>query len=173
MEKFMPDIYQKSIYTIDYDKLYQSGIRFLLYDLDNTIACVKVKKITPKLKKLFNELQKKGFKVIIFSNAFKKRIKPFSDGLNIEYNSRSSKPKSKNFNKILKKYGYKNYQTAIIGDQLLTDVKGGNKVGITTILINPLSSKELIFTKINRFFENRIFDKMSKQGLLIKGRYYE
>ena len=153
MEKFMPDIYQKSIYTIDYDKLYQSGIRFLLYDLDNTIACVKVKKITPKLKKLFNELQKKGFKVIIFSNAFKKRIKPFSDGLNIEYNSRSGKPRSKNFIKIMKKYNFENYQTALIGDQLLTDVKGGNKVGITTILINPISSKELIFTKINRIFE--------------------
>lgn len=173
MEKFMPDMYQKSIHTINYDKLYESGIRFLLFDLDNTIACIEVKKPNQKLKKLFNNLQKKGFKIIIFSNAFKNRIKPFAEELKVEYNSRSGKPKSRGFIKIMKKYNFEPYQTALIGDQLLTDVKGGNKVGITTILINPISSKEFIFTKVNRIFERRIFAKMSKQNLFIQGRYYE
>ena len=37
MEKYVPDIYQKSVYDIDYSKLKSRGIKCLLFDLDNTI----------------------------------------------------------------------------------------------------------------------------------------
>ena len=62
---------------------------------------------------------------------------------------------------------------AIIGDQLLTDVLGGNKIGITTILVNPLSDKDSIFTIFNRSKEKRIMKKLKKEDLFVKGRYYE
>ena len=68
IEKFMPDIYQKSIYYINYDKLYKKGIRCLLFDLDNTITPSHSTKPTKRLKKLFDDLKDKGFKIIIVSN---------------------------------------------------------------------------------------------------------
>ena len=61
VEKFIPDIYQKSIYYINYDKLYKKGIRCLLFDLDNTIVPSHTNKPTKRLKKLFDELKDKGF----------------------------------------------------------------------------------------------------------------
>ena len=50
MEKYIPDIYQKSIYTINYDVLLLRGIKCLLFDLDNTIAPVNIKSPSKKLK---------------------------------------------------------------------------------------------------------------------------
>ena len=73
----------------------------------------------------------------------------------------------------MKKYELKDSELAIIGDQFLTDIIGGNKVGITTILVNPIGLKDFFFTKINRIREKRIMDKLGKNLLFVKGRYYD
>ena len=70
-DKFVPDIYQKSIYTIDYEKLKKSKIKCLIFDLENTIAPNNLKKPNKKLKDLFEELKDMGFKIIIVSNEIK------------------------------------------------------------------------------------------------------
>ena len=82
-DKFVPDIYEKSIYTIDYKKLKKRGIKCLIFDLDNTIAPTNLKKPNKKIKDLFEELKDMKFKIIIMSNEIKKRIEPFKDILGI------------------------------------------------------------------------------------------
>ena len=84
MDKFLPDIYQKSIYTINYDKLKSMGIKCILFDLDNTLAPDKVKSPSQKLIDFINELKEKKFKIIIFSNSHKQRIRPFKEGLMVD-----------------------------------------------------------------------------------------
>jgi len=79
----------------------------------------------------------------------------------------------KKFLQILNEFGYQINEVAIIGDQMLTDVVGGNKIGITTILVNPISKKDLFFTKFNRLIEKRIMKKLRNKDLFVKGRYYE
>ena len=73
MNYFYPDAYQKSIYTINYDKLKENGIKCLLFDLDNTCVPYIDRTPTKKLKNLFDKLSEQGFKVIIFSNSPKER----------------------------------------------------------------------------------------------------
>ena len=65
------------------------------------------------------------------------------------------------------------YIKAFIGDELYRDIYGGNKVGIKTILVNPISKKDSIRTKMYRIFEKKIIKKLNKRGILIKGKYYE
>jgi uncharacterized protein len=173
MEKYIPDIYQKSIYTIDYNKLWLRGIKCLLFDLDNTLVPSSIGEPTKKNIELFNELKELGFKVIIFSNAHKKRIKPFKDALEVDCCANAIKPFKKNFLKVLDEYNYNLNEVAIIGDQILTDVLGGNKVGITTVLINPISKKDTIMTKFNRFVERLIMKLLRKRNLFSKGKYYD
>jgi HAD superfamily phosphatase (TIGR01668 family) len=173
MERYIPTLYQKTIYNIDYDKLNNRGIKCLLFDLDNTIASSKVKKPSTKLKKLFNNLQKQGFKLYIFSNAFSKRVKRFTNELNCDGISFAFKPRQKNFEKVMNDNKYLECEVAIIGDQMLTDIAGGNTAGITTILVNPLSKQECIFTKMNRIRENKIMKKLRDKDLFTKGKYYE
>lgn len=173
MEKYIPDIYQKSIYTINYDNLMLRGIKCLLFDLDNTIASITIKNPNKKMKELFDELKIKGFKVIIFSNSPKGRVKPFKEGLDVDSCPNARKPFKKKFLKVFEEFNVDVTEVAIIGDQLLTDIKGGNRVGITTILVNPIGTKERLSTKINRIYENRILKKLRDDDLFTKGKYYD
>ena len=172
MSKFYPDLYQKSIYDINYKKLKKEGIKCLLFDLDNTCIPYKESVASDKLKKLFDKLKKLGFKVILFSNSPTKRLKKFSS-LGVDYNALSLKPISYNFRKVLKKYNYKKEEVCIIGDQLFTDIYGGNKVGIKTCLIEPLTNVDLLFTKILRYFETKKIKKFEKTGKFQRGDYYD
>lgn len=173
MDNFIPDMYQKSIYHINYDKLKEDGIKCLLFDLDNT--CVPFKDTEPnkKLIDLFETLKDMDFKVIIFSNATKKRLTPFKNGLRVDCSASSRKPNSKKLLKVIKMFNYTLPEVAIIGDQLYTDILGGNRVGIKTILVNPMSKDDMLFTKMFRFMEKKKFKKFAKMGILVKGKYYE
>ena len=173
MEKYIPDIYQKSIYTINYQKLWNQGIKCLLFDLDNTLVFPSVKEPTEEVKELFNKLKKMGFKVIIFSNSPKSRVKAFKEGLEVDCSASSRKPRPNKFYLVLSKYNFTINELAIIGDQILTDVLGGNRVGILTILVDPLTKRDMIWTKFNRIIEKRVIKKLSKKSILIKGKYYE
>lgn len=173
MENYVPDIYQKSIYTINYDSLLLRGIKCLLFDLDNTIVPITIKRPNKRNKELFDELKGKGFKIIIFSNSTKNRVRPFKEELDVDCCANAHKPFKKNFLKILNEYNVQVSETAIIGDQILTDIAGGNKVGITTILVNPIGTKEKIYTRINRYFERQKLKKMRDNNLFTKGKYYD
>lgn len=172
MEHYVPDIYRKSIYAIDYNKLKANGIKCLLFDLDNTLVPYTEKAPSKKVKDLFKKLHDLGFVVLIFSNSGKKRLTPFKEQLNVEYCSRCWKPSPKKFLAVLHDYKYSESEVAIIGDQILTDVIGGNNVGITTILVNPISKKDMWATKFNRLREKHVVKKLSKLDLFYKGRYY-
>ena len=174
MDNFIPDMYQKSIYHIDYDKLRDGGIKCLLLDLDNTCVPYIDKEPNKRLIDLFENLKDMGFKLIIFSNATKRRIYPFKKVLNVDCLARAGKPSRKGFIKIIKLFNYELADVAIIGDQLYKDILGGNRVGIKTILVNPMSKDDMFITKyIFRPLEKRKYKLLEKKGLLKRGQYYE
>lgn len=172
MKLFIPKMYQESIYTIDYDKLKKNNIKCLLFDLDNTCVGYKDKLPTKELEELFIKLTKKGFKVIIFTNSPQKRVVPFVK-LHILCHASSRKPFKKNFQKIMMQYKLTKEEMCIIGDQLFTDILGGNRVGIITCLVNPLSKEDFIFTKVLRMVEQIFFKLMASKDILKKGEYYD
>lgn len=172
MDQFIPDLYQKNIYDIDYEKLKKKGIKCLLFDLDNTIVAVNEDVPSKKVKELFLYLER-DFKVIIVSNSNQKRLIPFKEGLNVDVAASSRKPSRKKYLKIIDIYGFKKHEIAAIGDQLLTDILGANRIGITSILVNQIGEYEKFGTKINRFFEGFIRRSFKKKKILIKGDYYD
>lgn len=165
-------MYSEDIYHVNYERLKEQGVKCLLFDLDNTLVEPHVKVSNTRLQHLFDEL-KKDFQVVIFSNSRKKRLIPFKEELDVDVNYSSMKPLPFSFYKILKKYHLKKNEVVLIGDQLLTDIIGGNRVGIKTVLINPITEKDLWITKLNRMRETRKFTKLQKRGLLEKGKYYD
>ena len=173
MERYIPDIYAKSIYDINYDNLINRGIKCVLLDLDNTLLPPKTKDVSKKLLDFIKQLKKTKLHFIIYSNSGKKRVLEVAQRLELEYLYFVRKPYRGKFDKIVKKYEYNQSEIAIVGDQLLTDVLFGNRVGITTILVNPLSLNDRFFTKFNRVREKRIFKKLYKNNLFVKGKYYE
>lgn len=172
LNKFVPKIYKKSVLDIDYKKLKEQGIKYLIFDLDNTLAVIDENKVSVKIRELIKKL-KKDFKIIVLSNNFKYRIKPICDMIDVTFISFSMKPFSKGLKKVLKMYCLEKKDACIIGDQLVTDILGGNKFGIMTILVDPLSEKDLRITKINRFIERKIIKKINNKNVLERGCYYD
>ena len=172
MEKYVPDIYQKSIYTINYDSLLSRGIKCLLFDLDNTIVPCKDKEPNQKLKELFAKLEE-DFKVIIISNSNKERLTPFKEKLNVDVAYSSRKPFKKKYKKILEIYNFKESEVACVGDQLLTDILGANRMGLTSILVNRMARYEFFPTRINRFIEHFFLKKLARENILVAGEYYD
>ncbi len=173
LDKFIPDMYQKSIYTIDYKKLKIIGIKCIIFDVDNTILPAHTKKLSKKIRDLIERLKEMDFKVILLSNARKRRLKIFKEILEVDCSAASMKPFSYKYKKILREYKFKENEVVCVGDQLLTDVLGGNIVGITTILVNPISAKDQFLTRLCRFFEKIIMKKAAKKKLFFKGEYYD
>ena len=60
----------------------------------------------------------------------------------------------------------KKEETVVIGDQLLTDILGGNRSGFHTILVVPVAQNDGMATKFNRLVERRIMNWFRKKGLL-------
>lgn len=159
MNLFKPDAYFPTIHDINLISLYEQGIRLILTDLDNTLVGHNDPLPTNEIIEFKNEAEKLGMKVVVISNNKEKRVKPFSDKLQVEYISRAKKPFKSSYKKFLKDYDRK--EIAIIGDQLLTDILGGNRMGFYTILVDVIDhKKEQLGTRINRFFERRIRRKL-------------
>ena len=171
-QKFIPDFYAKDIFNINYDKLKNNNVKCLLFDLDNTLSPAKDVILSSEVKELFDRL-KKDFKIIIFSNNSHKRVLKFGTFYDVDIASLSLKPIFYKYLYIIRKYGYKKGEIAAIGDQLLTDILGGNKVGITTILIDPICQEDEKITFINRKIEKRLFKHFKKKKILTKGNYYD
>jgi HAD superfamily phosphatase (TIGR01668 family) len=162
----IPDLYANSIYHIDLTELKARGIKAVIVDLDNTLVESNRPDATPKLVSWLNEVRKLGFKVMIVSNNNKTRVSQFANPLNVPYIHAARKPLSLSFLKAMKILGVSKDETVVIGDQLLTDVLGGNRVGLYTILVVPVSEVEGFFTKLNRRVERFVFRWMERKGLL-------
>ena len=115
-----------------------------------------------------------NFKIIILSNATKKRLLPFKKKLLVDCMANSRKPRKQSFLKVINMFNYDLSEVAIIGDQLFTDIYGGNRVGIMTILVNPMSNKDRLATKIFfRTSERKILNIMEKKKIFKRGKYYD
>lgn len=170
MKLLKPNIYKKDVFSIDYDKLLKQNIKNLLFDIDNTIAAGNTKLPSKEIIELFDKLKELGFNIFIITNALKRRATRFKEALNIKTYHFSMKPHSRNYIKIIKENNLKIEECAAIGDQIYTDIKGANKLGILSILVDPISNHEFITTKINRIKENKLINKTK---IIKKGEYYE
>lgn len=173
MKKYIPKMYKKDIFDVNYKKLESLGIKCLIFDLDNTLMGIDDEYPNDKVCDLIKRLKKK-FKILILSNnSNKKRLDKVANVLKIDYISFALKPFSFGFKKVLKKTSYNISEICIIGDQIMTDVLGGNRFGIYTVLLEPIGVKDLKITSINRVLEKRNIAKMEKLGVFKKGEFYE
>lgn len=168
MNKFMPTMYKKSIFDIDYKKLKDLNVKVLLFDFDNTIIELGNKTVSTKTIDLFKKLNKE-FDIYVISNSIDgKKLKQICERLDISYIKNSAKPFKRGFKK-LKLDNVKNDQIVMIGDQILTDIYGASKMGYKSILVDPINKKEFILTKLNRVLERIISKKIKFE----RGKYYD
>lgn len=153
-------MYANSIYDIDFEKLKERGITSLIFDIDNTLVPQKVLNPDRKVINFFKFLKSKGFKVCLISNNTTKRVNNFTKGTGVKGISWAIKPRKSAFYKALEMLDSTPDETAVVGDQIFTDILGGHRVGLFTILVRPLSSEEFGWTKIMRKLEKKVLKKV-------------
>ncbi|OFW34377.1 MAG: hypothetical protein A2074_04795 [Candidatus Aquicultor primus] len=158
-----PDSFVKTIFEIDIEELKARGIRGLILDLDNTIVPRNSAVATDELKEWLSRLEKQGMKACILSNNWKQRVSSIAAQVGLPLVARAAKPRRGAFVQAMKVLGTGKEETVVIGDQLFTDVLGGNLAGIHTILVVPMSNHEAPHTKILRKLERRIMKSRTTQ----------
>lgn len=161
---YIPDEYQKSIYNVDFNKLYDNGYRIILTDLDNTLVSYDDAYPTKEILEWLDNIRTIGLEVVVTSNNKKKRVKAFCDKLGVRGIWWSLKPFKRGFKKALRKTNYKKNQVIVMGDQLMTDVCSGKRSGYYTILIKPVKRKtEKWITRFNRKNEIKKLKEIEKK----------
>ncbi len=156
----VPDHYYKNIFEIDLQKLKDDNIKGIICDIDNTIVPYEKKEVMNDVLDWFQTLKKMNFKVCLVSNGREKRVKFFRKELNLPALGQAVKPSKKAFKKALNHIlKLDKSETAVIGDQIFTDVLGGNRAGLKTILVDPMGEKEFFVTKFVRFIESLVFKR--------------
>ncbi|ATY85231.1 YqeG family HAD IIIA-type phosphatase [Kyrpidia spormannii] len=153
---FVPDVYVPSIYAVNAEALVRKGLLGVVTDLDNTLVAWNEPQAPDKLVHWLDDLRDRGLKVCIVSNNKEVRVRPFAEQLNIPALYEAGKPRMRAFMKALEITGTHPRQTAMIGDQLFTDIAGGNRMGMYTILVVPISDKEWVGTRVMRLVERRV-----------------
>ncbi|RDY71969.1 YqeG family HAD IIIA-type phosphatase [Halobacillus sp. SY10] len=164
LKNFLPDEHVPSVFDIDPDQLKDKGIKGVITDLDNTLVAWDEPDATEDIKGWFKKMSDHGIQVTIASNNNEARVKLFSEPLDTTFIHSARKPLSKAFKKAQKQMKLKKDEVAVIGDQLLTDVLGGNSAGFHTILVVPIVETDGFITKFNRKIERRILNWMRRKG---------
>ncbi len=168
LKLFCPNMYVSSIYSIHPEDLVNKNIKGIIIDLDNTLVPWDEKEPNENLMDWFESIFDKGIKFCMVSNNREHRVKLFADSLSIPYIFDAVKPRKKAFLRGIKILGTNPSNTAVIGDQILTDILGGNRMGAFTILVKPMSSQEFWWTRLMRKIEKNIISILIKKGLLEK-----
>ncbi len=98
------------------------------------------------------------------SNALERRIAYFRAELNLPGLSRANKPSRRAFLQALALLNSRPETTAMIGDQVFTDVLGGNRLGLFTILVVPLCDRDFFLTRIARVFERWVLRMLTREA---------
>ncbi|MEW9667314.1 YqeG family HAD IIIA-type phosphatase [Ammoniphilus sp. 3BR4] len=166
LKKLLPSLHVDSIYDIDLQALKKRGIKGIITDLDNTLIEWDRPNATPELMDWLNRLKKEGFQVIIVSNNNRIRVSAFADPLGIPYIHAAKKPTRTPFQDAMKRLSLSPEEIVVIGDQMFTDVLGGNRLGLYTVLVVPVAQTDGFFTRFNRQLERIALSRMRKKGLI-------
>mgnify|MGYP000864616568 CR=1 FL=1 len=156
----IPDERVRSIYDIQLDRLKEKGIYSLIIDLDNTLTAWNSPEVSPALRQWVKRAKSEGFKICLLSNNGEKRVEKYAKELDIIPIWKAGKPGRRGFRKALEHLGCKEEDCAVIGDQIFTDMIGGNRVGLYTILVTPIARKEFIGTRLVRLLEGIVLKRL-------------
>ncbi len=160
--KIYPKAYFGKVEEITIEFLKKNKLKALILDVDNTLID-KQRNMTEKVIEWVRNLKGQGVKLYILSNSNNtEKVEEISQKLKVPYHKFAMKPLKMGFKKALKELNEKAENTAIVGDQIFTDIIGGNRCNIYTILVDPIKEKEFWYTAWKRPIENKIKSKLDK-----------
>lgn len=150
----------KTIFDIPLEELYNCGLRGIIIDLDNTLTELNNPDLSKETVAWLKHALNIGFQLCFVSNNSKRRVQEMAGKVNVPFVARARKPRRRSFRNALKIMQTAPEETVVIGDQLFTDILGGNRLGLYTILVRPLSKREFFGTRLVRCIEKLFLPRL-------------
>ena len=152
-----PKIKLERVTDITPEILKKYNISSLILDVDNTLSTHHGDVLTDGLEEWLKLMNENGIKLMVLSNSKERRVKPFAEKIGLPFISLGLKPLPFGYIRALKALGSKRKNTSIVGDQIFTDVLGGNLVGVKTLLLTPILLESTAGFKFKRKIERVVF----------------
>lgn len=156
LEKFYPSVILGKVQDISLEKLKKNNIKGLILDIDNTLVPQHMKEADENAVRWIERMKENGIKLCIVSNAAKKRVIKFNEKLSLHAIHNASKPGTKSFLKASELMVLDSKNIAVVGDQIFTDIFGGNRAGMFTVLVTPINKREAPWVMLKRLPEKLI-----------------
>ena len=154
-----PNVYLRNVQEITIEFLQKNKIKALILDVDNTLIDYQ-KNLSDSLIEWVKDLKGQGTKLYILSNTnHKEKVEKVAKTLEIPYKNLAKKPLKSGFLQVQKILKEKPENIGVVGDQIFTDVIGGNRCNMFTILVDPIDRKDYWYTAWKRPIENKIKQK--------------
>ena len=152
-----PHIKLKRVTDITPEILKKYNIDSLILDVDNTLSTHHGDILTDGLPEWLEMMQENGIKLTVLSNSKEVRVKPFAEKIGLPFISLGLKPLPFGYLRALKMAESKRKNTAIVGDQIFTDILGGRMVGVKTVLLTPIKLETTAGFKFKRKIETYVY----------------
>ena len=158
----MPDYMFEKYSDISPEFLLGLGVRALLIDIDNTLAPYEQPEPDEAIIAWFDGLKAAGISASLISNNHPPRVELFNRSLGLDAYPDSHKPSGKVLRVAMQKMGSDATNTAVIGDQLLTDALAAHRLGLRAIIVPPIKDKTSLFFKFKRWLERPYIRRYKK-----------
>ena len=140
---FLPKIIVDAATDLTPELLRQRNIRLLMLDFDNTIVPYTTNIPTEKMEAWLRMMVQSGIQLCVVSNSKKDRVRVFCGKYGIPVITHANKPGTRGIEECLARFGIDRKEAAIVGDQIFTDTLGGNRAGVTPILIRAIDNHNI------------------------------
>lgn len=161
---FVPDCYFNTVYDITPEFLKSKGIEGIILDIDNTLVPYEIPEPTSENLMWLSAMDGAGIKYSFVSNNHRERVELFNKNILCPAFYDSGKPLKKSCRRALDAMALRPEKTAIIGDQIFTDVLAGRFAGLgLTVLVKPIKDKTSLFFRFKRFLEKPVLKAYIKR----------
>lgn len=139
ISNLQPDlILGDSILHLTPDLLKHYQLKGLLLDVDETLVPLRVTEASEELRQWVEQVRPVVALWLVSNNLSETRISKIAKSLNLPYMLGAGKPSRRKLKKAAKAMNLPVEQVAMVGDRLFTDVLAGNRLGMFTILVEPM-----------------------------------
>ena len=163
MRLLTPTLRLPTIYDLQMGWLHDRSVNAVITDLDNTLVPWRDYRMADQLAEWFVSLHEEGFRTVILTNARPSpTIQELSSQLGTQLVLGARKPVQRFFRQALQKVDAVPAEACVIGDQVFTDVLGGNLIGCHTVLVERIGNREFAGTRLMRVFERMVLRHLDR-----------
>lgn len=162
MSVFTPNLYLSKIVQVTPALLQLHGLRGLILDIDNTLTHHNSQQVQQEVLDWLALMRQTGIRMTIVSNNNRPRVTPFAQKLGLDFVANGCKPLVFGMKRAIRRLELPKEQIAVIGDQIYTDIVGGNRAGLFTILVEPFEAERGWFFACKRRLESLHLRHVSK-----------